>query len=142
MVQRLKRMENMRFAQLQDFTDRLECEPNRRHQGSRQCRVWRSTARIRGWSIDWQKGPMATDLASAPDSKRFQCGGIVAGDRTGGHQLTQSWSHGLVIGPAAAFRRNPGDVAVGILHVAGFAVDAILGVDDKAWPGRLLDPFI
>src|SRR5713226_1100674 len=95
-----------------------------------------------GWSIDWQKGPMATDLASAPDSKRFQCGGIVAGDRTGGHQLTQSWSHGLVIGPAAAFRRNPGDVAVGILHVAGFAVDAILGVDDKAWPGRLLDPFI
>jgi len=43
--------------------------------------------------------------------------------------LTQSWSHRLVIGTAAALRRNPGDIAVGILDVAGFAVDAILGVD-------------
>src|SRR5258707_9196181 len=106
MVQRLKRMENMRFAQLQDFTDRLECEPNRRHQGSRQCRVWRSTARIQGGQIDWRKGPMATDLASFPDSKRFQCGGIVAGDLTGLHQLTQSGSHGLVIVPPPALRGN------------------------------------
>src|SRR5258706_14024612 len=80
--------------------------------------------------------------AATPASKRFQCGGIVAGRRTGRRPLTQSWSHGLIIGPAAALRRNPGDVAVRILHVAGFAVDAILGVDDKARPGRLLDPFI
>jgi hypothetical protein len=44
-------------------------------------------------------------------------------------ELTQSWSHRLVIGTAAALRRNPGDIAVGILDVAGLAVDAILSVD-------------
>ena len=59
-----------------------------------------------------------------------------------GPGLTQSWSHRLIIGSATALGRNPDDVAVWILHVAGFAVDAILGVDDEAWPGRLLDPFI
>src|SRR5258708_29727991 len=51
-------------------------------------------------------------------------------------------SHRLIIGSTTAFRRNPGDVAVRILHVAGFAVDTILRVDDEARPGRLLDPFI
>ena len=74
--------------------------------------------------------------------KRFQCGGIVAGGRIRGSRLTQSWSHRLIIGSATALGRNPGDVAVWILHVAGFAVDAILGVDDEAWPGRLLDPLV
>src|SRR3984957_9144823 len=57
-------------------------------------------------------------------------------------RLTRSWSHCLVIRPAAALRRNPGDVAVRVLDVAGFAMDAILGVDLEARSGRLLDPFI
>src|ERR1700722_7892271 len=57
-------------------------------------------------------------------------------------RLTRSWSHCLVIRPAAALRRNPGDVAVRVLDVAGFAMDAILGVDLVTRPGRLLDPFI
>src|SRR5882724_13311397 len=55
--------------------------------------------------------------------------------------LTQ-WLHRLVIGPAAALRRNPGNIAVRVLHVAGFAVDAVLGVDLEARTGSLLDPFI
>src|SRR5437660_9860181 len=56
--------------------------------------------------------------------------------------LTQSWLHRLVIGSAAAFRGNPGNVAVRVLHIAGFAVDAVLGVDLEARTGGLLDPFI
>src|SRR5437764_576273 len=55
--------------------------------------------------------------------------------------LTQ-WLHRLVVGPAAAFRRNPGDIAVRVLHVAGFAVDAVLGVDLEARTRGFLDPFI
>src|SRR5260370_4126730 len=49
-------------------------------------------------------------------------------------QLTQSWSHRLVIWSAAALRWNPGDITVRVLYVAGFAVDAVLGVDDEARP--------
>src|SRR5690242_12750394 len=50
--------------------------------------------------------------------------------------------HRLVVRTAAAFRWNPGNVAVRVLHVAGFAMDAILRVDDKARTASLLDPFI
>src|SRR5438105_11044169 len=53
-----------------------------------------------------------------------------------------SQSHGLVVGSAAAFRWNPGNIAVGILHVAGFAVDAVLGVDHEFGTTSLLHPFI
>src|SRR5580700_8310979 len=56
--------------------------------------------------------------------------------------VTQSWSHCLVIGPAAALRRNPGDIAVRILDVAGFAVNAILGIDDESRCCSLLHPFV
>jgi uncharacterized NAD(P)/FAD-binding protein YdhS len=41
-------------------------------------------------------------------------------------------SHLLIIGAAAAFRRRPGDVLRGVLDVAGFAMHAILRVDDEA----------
>src|ERR1700726_3615869 len=58
------------------------------------------------------------------------------------HAVTQSWLHRLVIGPAAALRWNPGDVAVRILDVAGFAVNAVLGVDDEARPRPLLHPLV
>src|SRR5215831_8665505 len=50
--------------------------------------------------------------------------------------------HGLVVRPAAALWRNPIDVAVGVLHVAGFAVNAVLGVDLEARGSALLHPFI
>ena len=40
--------------------------------------------------------------------------------------------HIRVIRPAAAFRRHPVDVLGGILDIAGFAVDAVLGVDLQA----------
>ena len=66
--------------------------------------------------------------------KRFQCGGIVAGGRIGADRLTQSWLHRLIIRSAPTLRRNPGDIAVRVLHVAGFAMDAILGVDLEARP--------
>ena len=40
-------------------------------------------------------------------------------------------SHIRVVRPAAAFGRNPGDVLIRVLDVAGFAVDAILRVDHE-----------
>ena len=42
-------------------------------------------------------------------------------------------SHIRVIRPAAAFRRDPVDVLGGVLDVAGFAVDAVLGIDLQPW---------
>src|ERR1700722_18367692 len=60
------------------FTINLECGPDRRHQETRQCRVWRSTARIRDGESIGGKGPDGSDPASLA-SKSFQCGGIVAG---------------------------------------------------------------
>src|SRR3954468_15407707 len=69
-------------------------------------------------------------------------------------KVTQSWAlvtwivaccprlHRLVVRAAAALRGNPGDVAVGVLHVAGFAVDAVLGVDLVARTCALLDPLV
>src|SRR3954468_1676549 len=69
-------------------------------------------------------------------------------------KVTQSWAlvtwivaccprlHRLVVRTAAALRGNPGDVAVGVLYVAGFAVDAVLGVDLEARARTFLDPLI
>src|SRR2546429_9901335 len=50
--------------------------------------------------------------------------------------------HRLIIGPAAPLGRNPGNITVRVLHVAGFAVDTILGIDLEARTCCLLDPFI
>jgi len=58
----------------QDLVINLECKPSRRHQAMRQCRFWRSTARIRGGKSIGGNSPVATN----PASKRFQYGGIVA----------------------------------------------------------------
>src|SRR6266850_1002304 len=51
-------------------------------------------------------------------------------------------SHALVVGAPAPLRRNPGNVSVGVLYVAGFAVDAVLGVDLETWTRGLIDPFV
>jgi hypothetical protein len=67
---------------LQGFTDRLECEPNRQHQAVGQCRVWRSTARIREGELIGRNARRVADPADLA-SKRFQCGGIVASGRAG-----------------------------------------------------------
>src|SRR5258708_40176591 len=88
----------------------------------------------RGWQIDGHPAPPVAAASARPASKRLQCGGIVAGAPAGPQHLTQSWSHRLIIRSATALRRNPGDITVGILDVAGFAVDAILRVDDEARP--------
>jgi hypothetical protein len=40
--------------------------------------------------------------------------------------------HIRIVWPAAAFRRNPVDVLRGILDVAGFAMHAVLRIDDEA----------
>src|SRR6266852_267715 len=50
--------------------------------------------------------------------------------------------HVGVIRSTAPFGGNPGDVLIRILDVAGFAVDAILRVDDKTWLPFLLKPFV
>src|SRR5271170_1317558 len=56
--------------------------------------------------------------------------------------LAMTGSHIRIIRPAAAFGRYPVDVLVGVLDVAGFAVDAVLRVDDVARLAALLDPFV
>src|SRR4029079_9944338 len=51
-------------------------------------------------------------------------------------------SHIRVLRSAAALRRHPDYVAVGVLDIAGFAVDAVLRVDHKARLAALLDPLL
>src|SRR5262249_9744711 len=51
-------------------------------------------------------------------------------------------SHVLIIWSTTPFGRDPGDVAVWILDVAGFAMDAVLRVDHEGWITALLHPFI
>src|ERR1700759_5029197 len=92
-----------------------------------------------GWSI----GKRPTIAGSSPlDSKRLQYGGIVAAAHIIGTRITRSWSHPLIVGSTAALRRNPGDIAVGILDVAGFAMDAVLRVDLVERSRAFLDPFV
>src|SRR5471032_510857 len=57
-------------------------------------------------------------------------------------RATEPPSHIGIFRAAAALRRHPGDVAVGVLDVAGFAVDAVLRVDHKARLTALLDPLV
>src|SRR6185436_5079210 len=51
-------------------------------------------------------------------------------------------SHVGIVGTAPALRRNPGDVGVRVLDVAGFAVNAVLSVYDILQIGTLTDPLI
>jgi len=46
--------------------------------------------------------------------------------------LTQSCLHRFIVRAATPLGRNPCNVAVGVLDVTGFAMDAILGVDLEA----------
>src|SRR6266487_2388977 len=89
-----------------------------------------------GWRIDW---PGNVPAAPTPPQNAFSVAVSWPAAAVARSRFTQSWLHRLIIRPATALRRNPGDIAIRILHVAGFAVDAILGVDDKARSGRLLD---
>src|SRR5687767_3754590 len=50
--------------------------------------------------------------------------------------------HRLIVRPAPALGRNPGDIAVRILDVAGFAVDAVLGIDHELLLRALFHPFV
>src|ERR1700678_2900023 len=94
--------------------------------------------------IDWREARWPPILPALPENAFSVAVSwpAVGPGRPDPGRLTQSWSHRLIIGAAAALRRNPGDVAVRILDVAGFAMDAVLGVDDKAGTCRLLGPFI
>ena len=47
--------------------------------------------------------------------------------------LPTGFLHPIVIGPAAALRRNPGDDLVGIGDIAGFAVDAVGRIEFEAF---------
>src|SRR5205814_4185589 len=51
-------------------------------------------------------------------------------------------SHIHVIGTAAAFWRDPDDVLLRVLYIAGFTMHAVLRIDLEPWPGRLLNHFI
>src|SRR3954466_10732759 len=100
----------------------------------------------RGWRIDWQIKPLGLRFSQPNpetlllwryrDQRRYH--------PPPPHAIVVDPPplHALIVGAAAALRRNPGDIAVGVLHVAGFAVDAVLRVDLEARACRLLDPFI
>jgi hypothetical protein len=47
-----------------------------------------------------------------------------------------------VVRTAPALRRYPGDILIRVLDIAGFAMDAVLRVDDIARLASFLDPFI
>ncbi len=112
-----------------------------------------------------------TAISAEFPSKRFQYGGIVAGTRAEYRSnqamerrllepvsglpenaltdpafhaivVTAPWSHRLIVRTAAALRWNPGDVAVRILDVAGFAMDAVLSVDLEPGTRRFLHPLV
>ena len=53
-----------------------------------------------------------------------------------------SGSHIGIIRSATAFRRHPADVLVGVFDIAGFAVDAVLRIDDKARLPAVFRPFV
>ena len=108
------------------MANNLECDPDRCTKACDNA-AFGIEPQEKGWRIRCLKGLAAADLASLA-CKRWQYGGIVAGYAS---YLTQ-WLHRLVIRPAAALWRNPGNVAVGVLDVAGFAMDAVLGVDLEA----------
>src|ERR1700759_3110353 len=120
------------------FKINLECEPDRWHQAVRQCRVWRSTARIRGDEVIGGNARWPPIQPTQPQN----ASSVAVSWPMGRGRLTQSWLHRLVIRPTTTLRWNPGNVAIRVLDVAGFAMDAILGVDLVTRPGRLLDPFI
>src|SRR4249919_2768527 len=69
-------------------------------------------------------------------------------DSAGRHQITsfgiaQATRNRLAATQqAAAFGRNPGDILVGILDVARFAVDAVLRIDHEFRCARFFHPFI
>jgi hypothetical protein len=62
-------MESIRVRLAPGFAGRifkinLECVPDRRHQAVPTMPRLAFNRKDTGWRIDWQKGPMATDLAS------------------------------------------------------------------------------
>src|SRR6185369_856991 len=98
-----------------------------------------------GWRIDWQIRPLGLQFGQPNpetlllwpyrDRRRYH--------PPPPHAIVVCASlHTLIVGPATALRRNPGNIAVWVLHVAGFAVDAVLGVDLEARACGLLDPFV
>src|SRR6478735_6348972 len=102
--------------------------------------VWRYRDRRRYYqNAQWRSGFCYHAFSSRePGPPRLKT--LRSGSRNRGQ--TGPLLHALVIGAAAALRRNPGDIAVRVLDVAGLAVDAVLGVDLEARASALLDPFV
>src|SRR6266849_658535 len=112
---------------------------------------WR--AQRAGWG-DYTCSVLAT-APPTPDPPSLRFGGrvsepAIALATAADPSLSLAWlaregngeSHVRVIRAAAALRRDPGDVGVRILDVAGFAVDAVLRVDHEARAAPLLHPFV
>src|SRR4051812_42294645 len=89
----------------------------------------------RGGQIDWNRPGVTAGRPTHPQNARSMAVSWPAAVMPP-HAIVVTFCvtllHGLVIGSATALRRNPGNVAVRVLHVAGFAVNAILGVDLEA----------
>jgi hypothetical protein len=64
------------------------------------------------------------------------------GDRELRPQSAEPRSHVGIVRTAPALRRRPVDVGVGVLDVAGFAVNAVLSVYDIFQISSLADPLI
>src|SRR5437764_1090278 len=103
-----------------------ETAPERRKESVKVTRVSIMRASIRPVRFGFENGLFAPHPQGRPGlHKSLNRAGVAA-----------SWppypsrtSHIRVIRAAPAFRGNPGDVPVGVLDIAGFAMNAILGVD-------------
>src|SRR6476659_7353134 len=78
-----------------------------------------------GWRIDWQIRPLGLRF-SHPNREtlllwRYRGRGRYHPPPPHAIVVCTGALHTLVVGPTAALGRNPGDIAVGVLHVAGFA---------------------
>src|SRR5580658_5416645 len=97
-------------------------------ESTRECPFCRNAARTQGHKA----GPPSSRVPALQGSL----------GRNGGEIAAAAESHIRIIRTAAAFGRDPGDILVRVLDVAGFAVDAVLPVDHVTGLARILDPFI
>ena len=76
--------------------------------------------------------------ATAPGQAQETVSGRCSGAASPCYLLWCAWASLLqigIVGARAALGRRPDDILAGILDVAGFAVNAVGGVDLQPWPG-------
>src|SRR5919198_2937462 len=99
-----------------------------------------------GWRIDWQIRPLGPRFSQLnPETLllwRYRDRRRYHPPPTHAIVVCTASLHTLVVRSATTLRWNPGDIAVRVFYIAGFAVNAVLGVDLEARTRGLLDPLV